>query len=136
MRASAAILQITALTGQQALSHPSPVLAVRVRQRRAPRASLATARHAAGHGCGPLHLTDAVRGTLTRSPPAERCAELLGMVVTSEESGDLKRLERDYQPTRVTENWTALNAAGVSQQARSSSPSPRPSGDPRPEGGS
>lgn len=57
-------------------------------------------------------------------------------VVTSEESGDLKRLERDYQPTRVTENWTALNAAGVSQQARSSSPSPRPSGDPPPEGGS
>ncbi len=31
---------------------------------------------------------------------AERCREQLGMAVTEQELGDLKRLERDYQPTR------------------------------------
>ncbi len=31
---------------------------------------------------------------------AERCREQLGMALTEQELGDLKRLERDYQPTR------------------------------------
>lgn len=31
---------------------------------------------------------------------AERCQEHIGMRVTERELGDLKRLERDYQPTR------------------------------------
>lgn len=37
---------------------------------------------------------------------AERCREHLGMQITEEELGDLKRLERDYQPTRYPDALT------------------------------
>lgn len=48
---------------------------------------------------------------------AERCVEQLGMVIAPEELGDLKRLERDYQPTRYPDALVEGTPRGAYDEA-------------------